>query len=265
MNKLTFCVLAYKESPYLEECLQSLLKQKGKIIICTSTPNQYLANLAKKYNLPLNINQEKNGIASDWNFALNQAKTPYVTLAHQDDLYLPSYSEDIIKMMDEHPDSLLAFTGYAERVESEGKESFDRENSLNLIIKKIILYFQFGSRESISNKNQKLSLLKFGSPIPCPSVCYNKQNIGKFAFNQKLKINMDWFTWYQMAKMNGSFLFKNKMLMIHRIHQDSATSKGLIDNARQSEDKKMFELFWPKKISSFISYIYSLSYKSNNV
>ena len=50
LNNHTFAICAYKESQYLEECIQSLKKQtvKSNIIMCTSTPNDYIKDLAKK-------------------------------------------------------------------------------------------------------------------------------------------------------------------------------------------------------------------------
>src|SRR4030042_1540430 len=97
IKKHTFAVLAYKESPYLQECIDSLKKQfsQSEIIICTSTPSVFLENIAAKNNLQLFINPHKNGIASDWNFALNRSAAKFVTLAHQDDIYSPEYAKEI--------------------------------------------------------------------------------------------------------------------------------------------------------------------------
>ena len=49
----TFVICAYKESQYLEECIKSVLNQnvKSNVIISTSTPNEYINNLAKKYDI----------------------------------------------------------------------------------------------------------------------------------------------------------------------------------------------------------------------
>lgn len=46
----TFAVCAYKESPYLESCIKSLVNQKVKsnIIVCTSTPCEFIENMTKK-------------------------------------------------------------------------------------------------------------------------------------------------------------------------------------------------------------------------
>ena len=82
-NDHTFAICAYKESPYLEECILSLKNQtvKSNIIMATSTPNEWIQGLAEKYEIPLYINTGEGGIAQDWNFAYRQAKTDYVTAA----------------------------------------------------------------------------------------------------------------------------------------------------------------------------------------
>lgn len=69
----TFVVLAYKESTYLEECIKSVLNQKysSKVVIATSTPNEYIKNIAKNYSLEIleNPNLGK-GIGYDFDFAV---------------------------------------------------------------------------------------------------------------------------------------------------------------------------------------------------
>ena len=52
----TFAVCAYKESPYLESCIKSLISQtvKSNIIVCTSTPCEFIENMARY--LLFNIN-----------------------------------------------------------------------------------------------------------------------------------------------------------------------------------------------------------------
>ena len=69
--KHSFVVLAYKESPYLETCIQSLLNQTvhSEIVIATSTPSVFLQQIASRYQLRLSVNPEQKGIAADWNYA----------------------------------------------------------------------------------------------------------------------------------------------------------------------------------------------------
>ena len=72
-------------------------KKESNIIMVTSTPNNYIKNICETYNVELKINHGQGGIVQDWNFGYNQAKTPYVTIAHQDDLYFPDYAIRAVK------------------------------------------------------------------------------------------------------------------------------------------------------------------------
>lgn len=114
--KHTFVVCAYKESPYLEACIQSLLTQtvKSEIIIATSTPNEHIKGIAEKYNFPLYINDAPSNIASDWNFGYSKVATPYLTIAHQDDIYLPEYTEHVLKAFEKSSKPLIFFSDYGE-------------------------------------------------------------------------------------------------------------------------------------------------------
>ena len=114
----TFAVCAYGESPYLEECVQSLLKQKirTKIVIATSTPNTHINGIAEKYGIPVYVNYGEKGLAGDWNFAYSCASTPLVTLAHQDDRYYPNYTEDVLAAAKRCRHPLIIFTDYINRL-----------------------------------------------------------------------------------------------------------------------------------------------------
>ena len=112
----SFVVCAYKESPYLEECVKSLLDQTADptILIVTSTPNDHIAEIAHDHGIPLCVREGNPGIGVDWNFALHSASTPLVTIAHQDDWYHPEYLSEMLRLVNQAEDPLLYFTNYAE-------------------------------------------------------------------------------------------------------------------------------------------------------
>ena len=89
-NEHTFVICAYKESPYLEECVQSLLKQTvtSKIIIYTSTPNQAIQSIADKYSLEV-FTKKGGSIGKDWNNARSFVETNQKALAALPDLCPP--------------------------------------------------------------------------------------------------------------------------------------------------------------------------------
>ncbi len=78
----TFAICAYKESAYLEKCIKSLKNQtiKSNIILVTSTPNDFLEEISKKYNLPYFINKGEKGITQDWNYAYKMADMSWLQL-----------------------------------------------------------------------------------------------------------------------------------------------------------------------------------------
>lgn len=53
-------------------------------------------------------------------------------------------------------------------------------------------------------------------------------------------------------KRKGSFVYVNKILMYHRIHEGSETSIILGDDARKREDFIMFRKFWPNQLPEFL-------------
>ena len=255
----SFAVLAYKNSPYLEECLRSLVSQtrKSEVYIATSTPSKYIQKLADKYSCNLYVNQNSSGIASDWNFAFSRCKTPYLTLAHQDDIYLPEYTASLFNNK-KIENSLITFTDYSELL-----VGTIRENTANLLIKKILrLPFLFSGE--LSSKFYKRFILSFGSPIPCPSVMYNTLKLKDFRFSGEFSINMDWAAWLELSRKEGSFVFERKKLFLHRIHQGSETTKGITDRRRWNEDKRIFAMIWPSWFAKILVRLYSLSYQSNH-
>lgn len=162
----TFVILAYKDSPYLEQCLESLLQQtvKSCILLSTSTPSVYLENLSEQYQLPLCVNNIQGGIASDWSFAYRQGKTRYITLAHQDDLYEPQYTEFCVSAAEQTPKNLITFTDYREMVN--GKL---RRDSMLLWMKRMMLFPYYLFKQHLATPYLKMLLLSLGNPLCCPA------------------------------------------------------------------------------------------------
>ena len=265
----SFVIMAYGECPYLDECLDSLKKQtiRSKIIMSTSTPNQYLTNMAQKHEIELIVNPDRIDVIADGNFALRQAATNYVTLAHQDHVYLPGYTETLLAAAKKHSNSLIAFCNYEELVHKDDKkEPYIRSKSLNFLIKNLMLTRVFKQKtEATETEIEKMKLLCWGNPIAGPSVIFNRKNIGDdFAFSGSFNI-ADWDAWINLAQKNGSFVFVNQVLLQRRLHLASNTSVGIANRTRLRDDRLMFEKFWPPLLAKIISRIYSLSYINNKV
>ncbi len=249
----TFAICAYKESEYLEECVKSVINQEvpTNYLIATSTPNDKIKSIAEKYNIPYFVRDGASDIQDDWNFAYSNAKTELVTIAHQDDIYEPNYSKEILKNYS--ADTLMYNTNY--NPYHNGKVTPDKNSKIKEILK------VFTKNKTLSKlKFFKVASLAFGNTINCPSVAYNKKLLGDKIFTSDLKFALDWDTFLKIAKMKGRSLYIPKKLINYRIHDGATTKQFIVDNKRKSEDIIMFNKFWPKWITNIIMKFYVKSY-----
>lgn len=257
----TFVICAYLESEYLDACIRSLQNQtvESNIIMVTSTPGKFLTDIADKYQIPLYINEGEHGIAGDWNFALSQVHTPIATIAHQDDIYEPWYTETVLSCINESKKPLIFFSDYGE-IRGNKKE----EHNTLLDVKRFMLIPMHPkwTRSSIFIRRRVLSL---GSPISCPTVSYFLPNLPDKIFRTEFKCNLDWQAWEKLSRLKGDFIFCNKICMYHRIHAQSTTTEVIKENGRRKEDFEMFSKFWPKGIARILEHFYQNSEKSNNI
>jgi glycosyltransferase involved in cell wall biosynthesis len=259
--KHTFVICAYKKSEYLEECIQSLQKQTvpSKLIMATSTPNPWIQGLAEKYSIPLYVNEGEAGITQDWNFALSKVKTQYATIAHQDDTYEAEYTEQILNRIKQAKRPLIAFTDYYEL--RNGKQVHDIQM---LKIKRLMLV-PLRPKCFSGSRFVRRRVLSIGDAICCPSVTFNLRRLPQPIFRNGFRSCEDWEAWEKISRMKGDFIYISRPLMSHRIHEDSATTAIIHDNARVQENYIMFCKFWPKPIAGLLNRFYTKSEKSNQL
>lgn len=256
----TFAISAYKESPYLEECIQSLVSQKikSKIIVCTSTPCEYIENIAKKYSLPYYIKTTKSDIQDDWNFAYNKADTDWVTVAHQDDIYNEEYSKVILETAKKYDDINMIYTDYMPILNGKtGKR--DKNSKIKKVLRCPLLIPGFNKIKFV-----KKMTLALGNTICCPTVTYNKKRVGDTIFTSELKFSLDWDTFYKFACMKGRTVYINKPYAYYRIHDGATTKTFIVNDTRKYDDIYMFNKFWPKWITNLIMKVYVKAYDTYN-
>lgn len=257
----TFLVPAYKCSPFLDACLASLQEQHlpSRVLISTSTPFEGLFEMAQSRGAEVFVHGPNQGMSHDWNMGLAQVKTPWVTIAHQDDTYAPPFTAELLKAVGKAKAPLsLVFTDYQELVNHEVRA----RNAL-LRIKQVLLELGFLGRDQVHSAWAKLNCLRFGSPIPCPSVSLNL-GLRPIRFSDQYRVNMDWAAWIELAQQPGGFYWIRQTLMAHRLHANSETTEGLAMGHRKEEDRALLHRLWPAPVVSLIHRAYSLAYNSNS-
>lgn len=261
----TFLVLAYKESPYLENAVQSVLNQEypSKVVIGTSTDNEYIRSIADKYHLDVIVNPIKNGgNTGDFDFGWSHGNNVIVTIAHQDDQYDPSYSKKIVEAYRKHPDSIIIFSDYYEI--RDDKRVY---HNMLLDVKKTLL-LPLRVIKSSSKKHWKQSCLRWGTAICCPAVSYVPSNIPfDKIFQQDEFVGVaDWYGWYKLSLVDDTaFTFVPQPLMGHRVHEESHTSREINSDIRSKQELVMYEKFWPTWFAKFLNHFYRYAQNSNKI
>ena len=257
-----FVICAYKESAHLRQCIDSIKNQsvQSPIICATSTPNEYVSDICAEYGIPLIINPVQAGTASDWNFAYDQADTPLVTLAHQDDIYEPEFLELTLKYLNRAKKPLIAFTNYYEI--RDGEKTI--KNRLLRI--KRLMCAPWCIRMFWASRFVGRRIFMFGNPIMCPTVTIAKENLqGITVFDKDYRGSCDYIAWVEVRNLPGEFVYCPTLLLGHRIHIESETSNRIADNTRNREDLKILLMLSPKPIARLIHRFYIKSQSSNTV
>lgn len=250
----TFAVCAYQISPYLEQCLCSVINQtrKSNVIISTSTPNDHIFSIAKKYGLSVLINEDKTaGMQDNWNFAVSQAKTDFVTVCHQDDYYHERYFETIEPFLSFNV--LMIHTAYFDVINGNLKRR------LNNRIK------AFNNRSLTCTARQasikyKTNALRFGNSVCCPSCTYNLSLLGMPIFKSPLKHACDWDLYINLAQRDGRVVYIDSPLTYKRIHVQSSTKNDIVSGIRAQEDLILFKRLWPEPIAVIFAKLFKIIY-----
>jgi len=285
--KHVFAISAYGESPFLEDCIASLENQTspGEIILCTSTPSAYLEKTAAAHSLPYFVRDGASSLKDDWNFCARKAEetgAELLTIAHQDDVYLPDYAKNVQKAYieanrpkkDRNGDAparkvSLIFTA-AENIDGMG-------NAVDPKAEKVKRLLRWPLTTDLKNTKagRRLSLA-FGNSIPCPACTYvlragtengaepaetgaagNAQNTEFFASDCRFVI--DWKKLAELAQSDGSFEYVKEPGIRIRLHEGQETARTMRDDTRKREELEMFEQFHTKPVAKLLMKFYEKS------
>lgn len=254
VDDFTFVVCAYQECEYLEEAIRSVKEQtiSAKILISTSTPNDFIQGIADRYDIPVCVNRD-GGQIKDYNFAMALPETPLMMLMHQDEILAPAFLEKVLDALNHAKDPIIAFTNYLEMHNDE----VDKKPSTMVRIKRMLLW------PSLVHAWQgtwigKRGIQLLGNPITHPTVVCVKDKMPEPVFLEKYKASMDWDLWERLSRQKGTFVYVKDVLLYHRMNDLNQTAKLLkTTNARYDDEYEIFCRFWPKWIAKLLMKFYS--------
>lgn len=261
-NTHVFAICAYKESPYLEECIRSLKNQtvETKIICCTSTPNAHISRITEKYGIPLYVRDGESGIREDWLFACEKADADFVTIAHQDDIYGKSYVRELLGSAGKYKDMTVFMSDYLTLWTTPEGSRMERVNPVWLVKK--LLRLPLRLRPLAHTAFIKRGALMFGNSVCCPSCTYHKTAITGPMFDSAYEFALDWDNLYELAGRPGRFICSEKPLIAYRVHEGATTKVCIEDQRRMKDESAMFRKLWPEPVVRLLMLFYKKAYKA---
>ena len=227
MSRITVAVCTYNRAEYLKGSIQSILDQTYSdmdIVVYdnASTDNTESVVRTMRDKRVTYIRNEKNlGQHGNFNRALNECKTEYIMIFHDDDIMMPHLVETEIELMDQNPKAAMAAqlfsaTTYIDEI---GKITKTPDaNGPACIV--------FYPGEYIKDN------IKRGYNTICfPSVIFRNKYIAEhnFRFDEKCGPAADWLLWFQI-NARCPILGINRTVVKYRRHSGSCTSRSVVDD-----------------------------------
>lgn len=276
--KHVFCISAYGESPYLEDCIRSLLSQKDRseVLICTSTPGPFLSQISDRYEIPVFVRDGESSLKEDWNYCLQVAAdrgASLVTIAHQDDIYDPAFAGKVKQAFQKGNKKYKKDGRYFTLEDDTGDTAVvcTRCRNINGLdepapgtaekVKRLLRWplSVNGLNKTAFGKRMALSL---GNSIPCPTCTYNLNLCGTSIFNTDYRFVIDWAALAELSRRPVRFVCIEEPLVDIRIHDGAETARTMKEGLRQKEEQEMFEQFHGKLGARLFEHFYK---KSSNV
>lgn len=232
--KVSICIPAYKQPHFLKRCLDSILEQDFsdyEIIITDDSPDNALQELVSTYNdarIRYYKNEKPLGSPLNWNEGIKKAQGEYVKILHHDDwLATPQSLSKYVAMLENNPDTNIAFSGCSDINEKGEKKIHIAKSSFLKELEK--------EPETVYKGNQ----------LGAPSVCIFR-NHKNYLFDPKLIWMVDSDFYIRVIAENGKFIYSPELLVNIGISEHQITQQCMTDIAISIKEKiylsKKFEL-----------------------
>ena len=151
-----------------------------------------------------------------WYEMIQKCDTPYLHLAHHDDVYLPGFYKETTEYLDAHPEAAAVFT-----MDYIVNENFKRIGGTRL---------PFPPQDTYDFKFIFESMLMYGNFLRCPSVVMRVEKCRGLQYaSEECDTAEDTAMWYQILAKRGPIGIIDKPLFIYRQSPGSDTQKNVVN------------------------------------
>ncbi len=243
MTSLTFAIPCRNGARHLPALLESLLRQEAskgggvevQILLVDDASTDGSVELAKEIagdRITVHRNFEPLGIPQNWNRCASLVQTEFFCLAHQDDVYAPTYALRMLEALVEDPEAVFAHCR-AEALDEEGRvlpSPIERRKAS---------YF---SQEDKTQGQAALALLFEGNWINCPSMLFRTEAFRKLGdFDSRFGFVADWEYSFRVLLSGGRMRAVPQCLIQYRRHSGQATRGAIEALGRYREELALLD------------------------
>lgn len=262
---VSVCVPAYNNPIDVDRLLSSLVRQSYQdfaVFLADDSDNNAVRSVVERFaSGPLRDrihyvkNEVKQGFVMNWNVPLRMADGDYIKIMFSDDFFTTDYSLDaFVRLLDNHPDASLAFSGSRETILSDNPAhpagSF---------------HDRAASQEFVDALSRNIYHLFYSNLIGAPSATIYRRKPVMHFFDERSGFASDVFLYLDILKDNPCFAWTKDPLVSIGLHGAQYTETFSDYDERKYDDYKYmlnkYNLYQDKDIRSYFLKEYILPFK----
>ncbi len=239
---VTLFIPVYNTRPYVKECLDSVLGQKGdyeiEIIVIDDTSPDRSGELVEDYTddprLKFVQHDKNRGLVDTWNEGFQMACGKYIARIDSDDRLRSDFLKKTVPVLENHPEVGLVYGDIA-LIDSSGRITSEKNN------------VNRGEQPLTGNE---LKAILTSNYIPAPTVLARREA-------WMLSIPMpDWLgfcDWYQSVKMaqQWDFSYVDDVIAEYRVHKGNMHSGMILDRSGEETTFRVIRDVFENKKNRF--------------
>jgi glycosyltransferase involved in cell wall biosynthesis len=232
---ITVAIPIHNGARYLAETVRSLLDQseRGFRLVCiddASTDDSVaVASSFTDPRMEIIVAGDHASLAANWNRALDVARTPYIVIAHQDDIYERDFLATMIRLIEKHP---RAFAAHCKTTSIDASGRVVR-----LPAARYKETFWPAADPYEREPAAEIEVLSCGNYVVAPSVMLRMAAVRQIGdFDTSLQFVTDWQYWLRGLRAGFTLAGAHSRLVRFRRHPWTATRLSELSLRRYEEE-----------------------------
>ena len=232
---VTVAIPVYNGVRFLAETIRSILAQSEsafRLVCVDDASTDHSVAIARGFDDPrlsVIVAERHGSLAQNWNRALWLVDTPYVVIAHQDDVYERDYLATMLPLIESRPSAFAAHCK-TRAVDADGR-------AIRLASARFKETFWPANDPYERAPAAELAVLRRGNYVVASSVMMRVEAARQIgAFNETLQFVTDWDYWLRGVRAGFTLAGTHRRLVRFRRHEQTATRATEISLRRYEEE-----------------------------